>query len=215
VVTGSPGAQVVAERSLRLPIQPGGAEGRLNQPQADREQAYLRIFESVVAEEEALRGLYRPLMERLASASGTLRKLSFSVSRTADVERWAEEGEGLFDKRRAGPFKGVGTLQAWAEVMLKTAWESGNPKAVADAMAGFRHAHQAELLDLSEVPKAQQSDYRVWLRRFAKWLYGTSHIQIRYSIDYEGIDIRKLSPGTRGIVLLLLYLALVRPMTGR
>jgi hypothetical protein len=50
------------------------------------------------------------------------------------------------------------------------------------------------LLDLSEVPKAQQSDYRAWLRR--------------YSIDYEGIDIRKLSPGTRGTVLLLLYLAL-------
>ena len=27
-------------------------------------------------------------------------------------------------------------------------------------------------------------------------------------MDYDGIDIRKLSPGTRGIVLLLLYLAL-------
>jgi hypothetical protein len=75
-------------------------------------------------------------------------------------------------------------------------------------MARFRQAHQAELLDLSEVPKAQQADYRAWLRRFAKWLYGTSHIQITYSIDYEGVDIRKLSPGTRGIVLLLLYLAL-------
>jgi energy-coupling factor transporter ATP-binding protein EcfA2 len=46
------------------------------------------------------------------------------------------------------------------------------------------------------------------LRRFAKWLYGTNHIEIRYSIDYETVDIRKLSPGTRGIVLLLLYLAL-------
>src|SRR4051812_29499874 len=35
-----------------------------------------------------------------------------------------------------------------------------------------------------------------------------AHIRIEYSIDYEGVDIRKLSPGTRGIVLLLLYLAL-------
>lgn len=58
------------------------------------------------------------------------------------------------------------------------------------------------------MPKSQQTDYRNWLRRFAKWLYGTNHIEIRYSIDYEGVDIRKLSPGTRGIVLLLLYLAL-------
>ena len=40
------------------------------------------------------------------------------------------------------------------------------------------------------------------------WLYSTDHIAIRYSVDYDGVDIRKLSPGTRGIVLLLLYLAL-------
>ena len=35
-----------------------------------------------------------------------------------------------------------------------------------------------------------------------------THPNFKYSIDYEGVDIRKLSPGTRGIVLLLLYLAL-------
>lgn len=185
-----------------------GAAERVKLLQADREQAYFRIFESIVGEEQVLYELYRPLMERLAEASGTLRKLSFSVSRRADVHRWAQEGEGLFDKRRVGPFKGVGTLENWAEALLKSAWESGNPKAAAEAMAGFRQAHQAELLDLSEVPKSQRADYRSWLRRFAKWLYGTSHIEISYSIDYEGVDIRKLSPGTRGIVLLLLYLAL-------
>lgn len=185
-----------------------GAAERVKQLQTDREQAYRRIFESVVGEEQVLHDLYRPLMNRLARAPGTLRKLSFSVARRADTHRWAQEGEGLFDKRRAGPFKGVGTLEAWAEALLKPAWELGDPKAVAEAMAGFRQAHQAELLDLSEVPKSQQADYRSWLRRFAKWLYGTDHIEISYSIDYEGVDIRKLSPGTRGIVLLLLYLAL-------
>src|SRR5690606_28773962 len=40
------------------------------------------------------------------------------------------------------------------------------------------------------------------------WLFGTKHIAVRYEISYDGVDIRKLSPGTRGIVLLLLYLAL-------
>ncbi|GLI99065.1 hypothetical protein Sbs19_28830 [Sphingobium sp. BS19] len=185
-----------------------GAAARTTQLQSDREKAYLRVFESIVAEEQVLHTLYRPLMDRLSQAPGTLRKLSFSVSRHADVHRWAAEGEGLFDKRRTGPFKGVGTLEAWANALLKPAWESGDPTAVAEAMAGFRQAHQAELLDLSEVPRSQQADYRSWLKRFAKWLYGTSHIQISYSIDYEAVDIRKLSPGTRGIVLLLLYLAL-------
>lgn len=185
-----------------------GAATRTTQLQTDREQAYLRVFESIVAEEQVLHTLYRPLMDRLAQANGTLRKLSFSVSRHADVHRWATEGEGLFDKRRTGPFKGMGTLETWANTQLKPAWETGDPIAVAEAMAGFRQAHQAELLDLSEVPRSQQADYRSWLRRFAKWLYSTSHIEISYSINYEAVDIRKLSPGTRGIVLLLLHLAL-------
>ena len=35
----------------------------------------------------------------------------------------------------------------------------------------------------------------LWSKQFAKWLYGTEHIAIQYSIDYDGIDIRKLSPG--------------------
>ena len=58
------------------------------------------------------------------------------------------------------------------------------------------------------MPKSDQADYRAWTKRFAKWLYGTDHIRIQYGISYDSTDIRKLSPGTRGIVLLLLYLAL-------
>jgi energy-coupling factor transporter ATP-binding protein EcfA2 len=174
----------------------------------EREEAYRRVFEAICAEEELLRDLYAPLMQRLQNASGTLRKLSFSVSRHVDIKRWAALGESLFDLRRQGPFKGRGTLEQWAQATLKEAWEKGTVEAVVHAMAAFREKNQKELLDLANVPRAQQADYRSWLMRFAKWLYGTGHIEIRYSIDYEGVDIRKLSPGTRGIVLLLLYLAL-------
>ncbi|MEQ1619508.1 MAG: TrlF family AAA-like ATPase [Terricaulis sp.] len=184
------------------------ATERARQLQADRESAYLRVFEAVVAEENVLRDLYRPLMDRLQRAEGSLHKLSFSVSRHADVQQWAKEGEALFDLRRQGPFKGRGTLEEWANEALRRAWEHGDAAAVGDAMKVFRHDNQTALLSLANVPKTQQADYRGWLRRFAKWLFGTSHIVIRYSIDYEGVDIRKLSPGTRGIVLLLLYLAL-------
>lgn len=208
-ITAKIGDENAALRRLRDALADcEGAAERAKQLAADREKAYLRVFESIVGEEQVLHELYRPLMDRLAQASGTLRKLSFSVSRHADIHRWATEGESLFDKRRTGPFRGVGTLKLWAESLLRAAWESGDPAAVATAMAGFREEHQTELLELSEVPRSQQSNYRSWLRRFAKWLYGTSHIEIRYSIDYETVDIQKLSPGTRGIVLLLLYLAL-------
>src|SRR5262249_20859657 len=138
----------------------------------------------------------------------TMKKLSFSVSRTADVETWADAGEELLDLRKQGPFRGKGALRGVAQLALKSAWDTGDPKTVTETMAAFRTEHQNAVLEHAHVPRSQEANYREWSKRFAKWLYGTEHIRIQYSIDYDGVDIRKLSPGTRGIVLLLLYLAL-------
>ncbi|PSM16480.1 TrlF family AAA-like ATPase [Nitratireductor sp. StC3] len=186
-----------------------GAKERARQLQADREAAYGRAFDALVAEQEVLEDLYAPLMARLASSSGTLRKLSFSVARVADVEQWATEAEeGLIDLRKVGSFRGKGTLVQKANEVLKEAWETGDSAGVIAAMAEFRRLYQSDLLDHSPVPRTEQAEFRAWSKRFAQWLFGTDHIEIRYGIDYDGVDIRKLSPGTRGIVLLLLYLGL-------
>ena len=186
-----------------------GAKDRARQLQADREAAYGRAFDALVAEQSVLEDLYAPLMARLTAASGTLKKLSFSVTRIADVERWAEGAEeGLIDLRKAGAFRGKGTLQQKANEVLRDAWESGDSAAVTAAMAEFQGLYRNELLDHSPVARTDQAEFRTWSKHFAQWLFGTDHIEIRYGIEYDGVDIRKLSPGTRGIVLLLLYLGL-------
>lgn len=174
----------------------------------DRAASYARVFEAVLAEQSVLIDLYSPLMARLSNALGTLQKLSFSVMRVASVDRWASDGEELLDLRRQGPFKGRGALQQLAEASLKSAWETGDAEAVSAAMAAFRKDRQEDLLEHSPVSKGEPANYRAWLKKFAQWLYSTRHITVRYSIEYDGVDIRNLSPGTRGIVLLLLYLAL-------
>ena len=185
-----------------------GAGQRIKTLVREREAAYQRVFDAIVSEETMLTELYRPLMTRLAAAGGSTKKLAFSVTRTADVTTWANAGEDLLDLRRTGSFKGRGTIAQLAHASLRKAWETGDPEAVTKAMAEFRAANQDALLERSPVPKSQQADYREWAKKFAKWVYSTDHIRIQYSVDYEGVDIRKLSPGTRGIVLLLLYLAL-------
>lgn len=186
-----------------------GAMNRARALQIEREEAYGRAFDELVAEQSVLEALYAPLMARLAASSGTLRKLSFSVARIANVEQWASEAEeGLVDLRKAGAFRGKGTLLQKANEVLKAAWETGDSTAVRTAMAEFRRLYQKDLLDHSPVVRTDQVEFRAWSMRFAQWLFSTDHISIRYGIDYDGVDIRKLSPGTRGIVLLLLYLAL-------
>ena len=185
-----------------------GAHERAQVLVVDRESGYIRVFDAILGEERVLNDLYAPLMERLKAAGGTLAKLSFTVRRVADVAKWAKRGEDdLFDLR-GGPFKGIGSLAKEANMILDEAWRTGDSAAVLAAMNKFKEKHQEALLERAPYPRTDQSKYRPWSRRFAQWLYGTDHISIEYGIRYEGIDIRKLSPGMRGIVLVLLYLAL-------
>jgi AAA domain, putative AbiEii toxin, Type IV TA system len=183
------------------------ARERANTLVGEREEAYKRVFQNIIAEQNVLVDLYRPLMERLDSSAGSLGKLSFGVRRTADVAQWSEEGEELLDFRRLGPFKSRGDLLKTADPLLRETWECGTADDVLLAMRTFLAENQELLLGQSLYQKTDQG-YRAWSKHFAKWLYSTRHVSIQYSVDYDGVDIRKLSPGTRGIVLLLLYLAL-------
>lgn len=186
-----------------------GAEARRKNLQDQRIDCYERIFQAVISEQDALQDLYQPLLRRLEATSGTLSKLRFTVTRMVDVEKWGRFGEeNLFDKRRKGATKGVGSLTALAADCLAPAWQTGSATDVRVAMEEFMGAHAQELLSHAPYDKTEKSELRNWMNQFAHWLFATDHITVRYEINYDGVDIRKLSPGTRGIVLLLLYLAL-------
>ena len=185
-----------------------GAHERAKALVTDRERGYLRVFDAVLAEERVLNELYAPLMKRLKTAGGTLGKLSFTVTRVAEVKKWSERAErDLFDLR-GGPFKGIGSLEKVATKELASSWENGDAAEVSAAMATFQENHTSALLEKANIKRDDPSVYRPWSRRFAQWLYSTNHISIEYGIKYDGVEIEKLSPGTRGIVLVLLYLAL-------
>jgi hypothetical protein len=171
----------------------------------DRKKGYRRCFEAILAEETVLRDLYAPLMVKLATQGGTLGKLSFTVSRVVDVRVWAEKAEKELFDLRTGPFRGRGKLLEYATDELKGAWESQDADSIASAVEGFWEKHREELLEPSPRDPSEQ---RKWLKKFAQWLYSSDHISIEYGIKYDSVEIQKLSPGTRGIVLILLYLAL-------
>ena len=186
-----------------------GAAVRRTVLQQERADAYERVFDAIIAEEVELAALYAPLRKRLGAASGTLSKLEFSVFRTADAASWAETAEEtLLNRRQAGDFKGRGSLVEKAVAELKPVWETGSAADAKQAMNEFISRYQSGLLAHAPVPPAQHDAFRTWLRGFARWLFSTDHLSVRYGIAYDGVDISKLSPGTRGIVLLLLYLAL-------
>ncbi|HIE4141256.1 TPA: TrlF family AAA-like ATPase [Stenotrophomonas maltophilia] len=185
------------------------APNRRRNLQADRDAAYERAFQAIIDEQVALETLYAPLLARLTASSGTLGKLGFSVRRIADVETWAREAEeSLLDRRKAGLFYGVGGFTNVAKSTFLDVWENGTAADVRAAMTTFMASHLKNLLSHAPFARDQQEEFRAWSKKFARWLFSTDHLRVRYEISYDGVDIRKLSPGTRGIVLLLLYLAL-------
>lgn len=173
-----------------------------------KRDSYAAVFDGIVEEEGELSRLYEPLKSRLQDEAGVLGKLSFSIRRSVDVAAWADQGENLLDLRKAGPFKGRGTLLAAAKAEMLSAWEKGSSDDVTKAMTAFRDVHEADLRAHAPVDCTNPQAYREWANRISAWLYSTNHIKITYGVQYEGVDIQQLSSGTRGIVLLLLYLAI-------
>ena len=199
--------QEASLRKLEADVTLGkGAAERRRVLMERRRQEYTQAFRTIVNEEQVLNKLYSPLRETLQGSAGTLAKLAFVVEREVDIERWVDAGEELMDLRLESAFRGRGSLGQKAREYLFSAWKTGAPEVVDEAMEKFR----ADLL--YEVKAAQPANIdpqerREWPQRVATWLYDISHIKVRYSIVYDGIPVERLSPGTRGIVLLLLYLA--------
>jgi hypothetical protein len=183
------------------------AETRIKELMEERKNAYAGVFDAIIEEEQELAELYAPLRANLTSQGGELSKLSFSVRRLVDVESWAKRGEGLLDLRKLGPFKGRGTLLDSAKADLLPAWEEGTSAHATETMALFREKHEQSLVEHAPVERTDHVAFMQWGRSISEWLYDTSHIRVSYSLQYDGVEIEQLSPGTRGIVLLLLYIA--------
>lgn len=185
-----------------------GASSRRKEHVDSRRKLYAQVFDEFAKEERVLENLYAPLKQQLADARGALAKLTFVAQRRVNLQKWCAAGERQMDLRSATRFRGYGALRREAEKSLAVAWRTGAAEAVSAAMEAFREELSNDLMSaMAAVPAA---DRPAAYRELAEWLYDTSHITIEYGIEYEGVGIDRLSPGTKGIVLLLLYLAVDR-----
>jgi hypothetical protein len=183
-----------------------GAAERGNEAQRERLAHYERVFATLATEQEALMDLYKPLSERV-QRDPRLSKLTVVVRRVVDIGAWAKKGEEIFDLRST-PWGGRGSLAQAATTLLALPWSSGTPADVVGAMKSFYEKYISQAMDLL-AQDATPLDV-------GSWFLSTDHISVRYGMEYESVPISRLSPGTRGVVLLTLYLALdewdVRPL---
>jgi hypothetical protein len=174
------------------------ASARRKKASSARLASYERVFDALVSEEQVLEGLYSGMKRRIGD-DPRLERLSFFVHRSVDLDLWAARGEDLLDLRRP-PFQRRGAVAEVAREALFDAWSRGTPSEVRAAMEKFVEQYGAAAFD--------SLAHGVTPINFGEWLFCTDHIKVNYGIQYEGVEIAHLSPGTRGVVLLTLYLAL-------
>ncbi|MBJ7610374.1 MAG: ATP-binding protein [Candidatus Dormibacteraeota bacterium] len=183
------------------------AEARSSEVTQLRLEHYASYFDALLEEENELRNLYAPLGTMLGSFGPSVAKLHFSVRRKVGLDTWAAAGEELIDLRKAGVFRGAGELANIALQELSSGWQSGDGTAAAEAIRSFSAKHSSDLRQQARSGTEDPVVYREWERSVSRWLYAADHVTLSYSLEYDGLDIGRLSPGSRGIVLLLLYLA--------
>ena len=173
----------------------------------ERTKRYEAYFNALIGQEAELKKLYAPLHEMIKGFGSSVTRLQLSVRRKVDIKQWVRQGEQLIDLRTAGDFKGAGEMERIVADALREAWETGDGATAATAIQQFSSDYSGSLRAQSRVPRGDSPERREWEQNVARWIYGVDHIDISYSLEYEGLNVERLSPGTRGIVLLLLYLA--------
>lgn len=183
----------------------GPEKDRIAAAMQERLEAYVAYFVNLKSEQQTLEELYAPVSARLGtdSASRQEQDLEFSIRWKADLDKWLERGSVLFDQRRAIPYGNMQGLGDAARKILAPAWMSGEPEQIKPAIKEFLTEFRKP-----GFPPSKYMRSGVTVLDVLEWLYEVDHVHLSYGLKYNGVELEKLSPGTKGIVLLILYLGM-------
>jgi len=177
----------------------GPEKERRDKCREERLSVYGAYFENLKREQVALEELYKPIKKKLGS--GDANELEFSIRRTAGIAKWLERGSKLFDQRKTNPYGTMDQLAGKANDILLPAWLSGDAETIKAAFKNF-------LEPFRDMPPRTYLRSDATVQDLFEWVFEVDHVQLNYGIKYNGTEIEKLSPGTKGIVLLILYLGM-------
>jgi len=168
--------------------------------QGERTDAYLDAVDLLGQEAQVMAQLYQPLQEALANANDTANRLGFISKVVFDSEGQASRGMELFDRRRST----VRDEDMLRGMLAKYFDDVVNNDLDRDEIKKSFEKMRVDIIGQIQL-KDQLREKRT-PREFADWLYDIEPYGVTYTLEYDNKDLKYLSPGEKGIVLLLLYL---------
>lgn len=189
------------------------AEHLLPQLLKERENIFIKFFELLFEEKDVLKNIYSPL-EKVLKASGEINEklFDFTVKFDFDLNSMSSDGHELIDLRADGVFR-QSRPEALKERLeeLKFNLDLEGEKISDSNKESIRRflKEVEELFTKNDRTLASQLKKRRYIELdFYNWLYSTKYYNISYSIKFNDIELNHLSPGLKGLALIILFLEL-------
>jgi hypothetical protein len=183
----------------------------LDREQGARTECFLDFFGLLREEQDALAALYEPLRLTLQKGGDIDKKLTFVSRVSADIMQHLRQGLEIVDRSRRGSYRGD---EAALERALRGFFSQADEAEFQREMVRgqISELRQTFLVDADgkAVRIVDQLRKGKTEKDFDDWFYSTDYFSVTYSIRFDGKNLDLLSPGQKGIVLLLLYLEIER-----
>ncbi|REE18640.1 putative AbiEii toxin of type IV toxin-antitoxin system [Paraburkholderia sp. BL23I1N1] len=180
---------------------------RLAGLRANRIELTKKIHEHIVATGDEYKRLYEPVQAFVKSAEKMDMSLPLDFEVRIEESRFQEHFLGRLNRQSRGSFSGVDDSNELMRVLLREASFVTADDAVVfaekidDMLRYDRRDQQGR-----ETRLADQLRRGVEAQELLDYLYGLAYLSPRYSLTYDNQEIGQLSPGERGLLLLVFYL---------
>lgn len=171
----------------------------------ERLNIYCSYFDLLKAEKTEIEKLYKPLQESLSAGTDTDKRLKFEAKIRYQHDFHCKAGLDVLDRTKKGNFREIGSL----EKAMTTYWEESekhdfSKTAIQSNIQNLLQSFTSFEKDTITVESQLRETYT--MEDFFNWLFDLSCFEIISSLKFYETDLYLLSPGQKGIILLMLYL---------
>jgi hypothetical protein len=178
-------------------------ESELPKLKVERSSSYDGYLRVLLKEKAVLDGLYLPLKEKTSKPDGKGDdRLEFFARIEFDVENFCRSAAPVIDFKRKGRYFQDEDLLFSDIKRIAEKVEVGGKTDIFGLLAELETGIKADVTDALPLKRGASAE------DFYNWLYNPAILSVNYSLKFEGISVELLSPGKKGIILLLVYLSL-------
>jgi uncharacterized protein (DUF1330 family) len=171
-----------------------------------RIENYNSFFKTLEEENEVLRKLYEPIQKKLGeSKTSDEQQLGFETIKEIDAIKLGDRLLNVIDRRKKGKFLGYSDEAIYNEVktVYSNIMNAKDDETRTKIISEFVDSFDSKDFKVEEHLKENYS-----VKDLFNAIFSTDEFNLRYSLSFGGVALDNLTPGTKGIALLILYLGI-------